>query len=300
MRRYLAAMRHPLVTHHHASDQPPGAASARLRARLRSAVRRRGRDRHRGRRSTARRRTSIWTARSRAGRSPPAPRSSIDSDCHRADMLGRQMELGVNDGAPRLGRAAARDEHAADRRRPRAHRGEARALTRWRGALAQPVVGGSSASPPSRSTARRCCPASTSATPPSFQVMAGSPTITPRDGYPLYFAIGACSSGLTRGDPAHALNLASAAAAAVACGLIVLRGARAVGIAGGRGRRRARLRRLVHVLEPGVIAEVYALHICLVAADAAPAAALGAAAEPGAAGDLLRRLRRWRSAITCR
>src|SRR3954471_1217252 len=57
---------------------------------------------------------------------------------------------------------------------------------------------------------------------PSFQVMAGSAAITPRDGYPLYFAIGSLLARLQPGDPAHALNLASAVAAALACGVIVL------------------------------------------------------------------------------
>src|SRR4051812_40151006 len=56
----------------------------------------------------------------------------------------------------------------------------------------------------------------------SFQTMAGSPYITPRDGYPLYFALGAVAVRLDGGEPAHALNLASAVEAAVACGLLVL------------------------------------------------------------------------------
>src|SRR5581483_362305 len=56
----------------------------------------------------------------------------------------------------------------------------------------------------------------------SFQATVGSPYITPRDGYPLYFAIGNLILWLTRAEPAHALNLASAIEGAVACGLIVL------------------------------------------------------------------------------
>src|SRR5206468_10154815 len=56
----------------------------------------------------------------------------------------------------------------------------------------------------------------------SFQTTVGSPFITPRDGYPLYFAIGNIFLWLTRAEPAYALNLASAVTAAVACGLIVL------------------------------------------------------------------------------
>src|SRR5262252_7584155 len=56
----------------------------------------------------------------------------------------------------------------------------------------------------------------------SFQTMVGSPLITPRDAYPLYFAIGTAMLWLTRAQPAHALNLASAIEAAVAIGLTVL------------------------------------------------------------------------------
>src|SRR3954471_5427441 len=56
----------------------------------------------------------------------------------------------------------------------------------------------------------------------SFQATVGSGLITPRDGYPLYFAIGQLFLWLTGAEPAAALNLASAVQGAVACGLIVL------------------------------------------------------------------------------
>src|SRR6185312_6627182 len=56
----------------------------------------------------------------------------------------------------------------------------------------------------------------------SFQATVGSPDITPRDGYPLYFAVGDLFLRATPGGPAHALNLASAAEGAAASGLIVL------------------------------------------------------------------------------
>src|SRR5260221_3284098 len=56
----------------------------------------------------------------------------------------------------------------------------------------------------------------------SFQTMVGSPLITPRDGYPFYFAIGGIFLRLTHIDPAYLLSLASAVEAAVACGLLVL------------------------------------------------------------------------------
>ena len=53
----------------------------------------------------------------------------------------------------------------------------------------------------------------------SFQTMVGSPIITPRDGYPLYFAVSAAFLRVAGGDAAHSLNLASAVEAAIACGL---------------------------------------------------------------------------------
>src|SRR5258708_14186726 len=60
----------------------------------------------------------------------------------------------------------------------------------------------------------------------SFQTMVPSPFITPRDRYPLYFAIGSLSVWLTGARPAHALNLTSAIQAAIACGLLLLVAAR--------------------------------------------------------------------------
>jgi hypothetical protein len=68
--------------------------------------------------------------------------------------------------------------------------------------------------------------------------MVGSPLITPRDGYPLYFAIGSLALWVTGAEPAHALNLASAVEAALACGLLVLVGVELSGsLAAARARR---------------------------------------------------------------
>jgi hypothetical protein len=99
----------------------------------------------------------------------------------------------------------------------------------------------------------------------SFQVMAGSRTVAPRDAYPLYFAIGRVFTWLTPGDKAFALNLASAVEGATATVLLLLvatelSGSMLAGIA-------------VSVLFAGsytfwsqsIIAEVYALHMCFVA-----------------------------------
>ena len=98
---------------------------------------------------------------------------------------------------------------------------------------------------------------------PSFQVMGGMPSITPRDGYPLYFGIGRLFTW-GHSDPAHALNLASAAAAAVACAVIVLvaleiSGSLAAGVASALF-----VAGSYTFWSQAVIAEVYALHVCLI------------------------------------
>ena len=99
----------------------------------------------------------------------------------------------------------------------------------------------------------------------SLQTTAGSTLITPRVGYPLYFAISNTWLRFLGGDPARALNLVSAVEAALACGLTVLL---AVELSGSIAAATA-----VALLFAGsytfwsqaIIAEVYALHIGLVA-----------------------------------
>src|SRR5688572_21694542 len=59
----------------------------------------------------------------------------------------------------------------------------------------------------------------------SFQVMVGSPTISPRDAYPLYFAIADVLYFIFGGDPATTLNFVSALQGALACGVLTLVGA---------------------------------------------------------------------------
>ncbi|MBI3196520.1 MAG: DUF2723 domain-containing protein, partial [Rhodospirillales bacterium] len=56
----------------------------------------------------------------------------------------------------------------------------------------------------------------------SFQVMAGARVVTPRDAYPLYFSIGRVFAWVVPGEPAFALNVASAIEGALAAGLVVL------------------------------------------------------------------------------
>ena len=99
----------------------------------------------------------------------------------------------------------------------------------------------------------------------SFQTMVGSPLITPRDGYPLYFAIGTLALWLTGAEPAHALNLASAIEAAVACGLLVLVAAELSGSVAAAIGAALLFAASYTFWSQAVIAEVYALHIALVA-----------------------------------
>src|SRR4051794_29794915 len=99
----------------------------------------------------------------------------------------------------------------------------------------------------------------------SFQTMAGSPLITPRDGYPLYFAIGAATLWLTGAEPAHALNLASAIEAAVACGLVVLVGVELSGSVAAAVAASLLMAVSYTFWSQAIIAEVYSLHLALLA-----------------------------------
>ena len=53
----------------------------------------------------------------------------------------------------------------------------------------------------------------------SFQTGVGSLTLTPRQAYPLYYGLGNLFVWLHPGEPARALNLASAVYGAIAVGL---------------------------------------------------------------------------------
>jgi hypothetical protein len=99
----------------------------------------------------------------------------------------------------------------------------------------------------------------------SFQATVGSPIITPRKGYPLYFAIAQALVWLTGTEPAHALNLASAIQGAIACGLLTLAGIELTGsmLAGTAA---AWLYAASYTFwSQAIIAEVYALHALFVA-----------------------------------
>jgi hypothetical protein len=99
----------------------------------------------------------------------------------------------------------------------------------------------------------------------SFQTMAGSPFITPRDGYPLYFALGAAILKMTGAEAARGLNLASAIEGAVACGVIVLVGAELSGSIAAAAAAALLFAVSYTFWSQAVIAEVYSLHIALVA-----------------------------------
>lgn len=96
---------------------------------------------------------------------------------------------------------------------------------------------------------------------PSLQATAGSPFITPRDAYPLYFAVSGIVLALARGEPAHALNLASAVAGAAAAGIIVLVAAELCGSIGAGVGTALLFAGSYTFWSQAVIAEVYALHL---------------------------------------
>src|SRR5262249_17446789 len=98
-----------------------------------------------------------------------------------------------------------------------------------------------------------------------FQTTVGAPVITPRAGYPLYFAIGSVFVRVTGAEPARALNLASAVQAAVACGLVVVAGAALTGSVLAGSAAALLLATSYTFWSQSIIAEVYALHSAFVA-----------------------------------
>lgn len=99
----------------------------------------------------------------------------------------------------------------------------------------------------------------------SFQTVAGSPVITPRDGYPLYFAFGGLFVHAIGGDPARALNLASVVLGAAAIGLIVLVAAELAGSASAGAAAGLLFAGSYTFWSQAVLAEVYTLHVLLIA-----------------------------------
>jgi Protein of unknown function (DUF2723) len=99
----------------------------------------------------------------------------------------------------------------------------------------------------------------------SFQTMVGSPTITPRDGYPLYFALGGALLHLTGGDPARSLNLASAVQGAIACGILMVVASEISGSVLAGMASALLFAGSYTFWSQSIIAEVYALHMLFVA-----------------------------------
>jgi hypothetical protein len=98
----------------------------------------------------------------------------------------------------------------------------------------------------------------------SIQTTVGSPLLTPRTGYPLYFAIGALVLRATGAAPAFAMNLTSAIEAAAACGAFVLVAAAMTGSVGAAAGGALLFAVSYTFWSQAVTAEVYALHILLV------------------------------------
>jgi Protein O-mannosyl-transferase TMEM260-like len=98
-----------------------------------------------------------------------------------------------------------------------------------------------------------------------LQTTVGSPVITPRAGYPLYFAIASAFVRMTGTTPARAVNLASAVQAAIACALVVLVGAELSGSVLAASAAAVLLAASYTFWSQAIIAEVYALHMVCVA-----------------------------------
>jgi hypothetical protein len=103
----------------------------------------------------------------------------------------------------------------------------------------------------------------------AFQDAGGSIEASPRQGYPLYFALGNLVVWTVGGEPAFGMNLASALTGSAACGLFVLLAGMvtrsvSAGIFGG-----LLLAGSYTFWSQSLIAEVYALHVLLVTATLA-------------------------------
>ena len=98
----------------------------------------------------------------------------------------------------------------------------------------------------------------------SFQTGVGSLTLTPRQAYPLYYALGNLVAWLDPREPAHAMNLASAIYGALAAAVAVwvaaeMAGAVVAGVAAGLF-----LAFSYTFWTQAIIAEVYTLHLLIV------------------------------------
>ena len=100
----------------------------------------------------------------------------------------------------------------------------------------------------------------------AYQSSVGDWRLTPRQAYPLYYAIANTVFAVTGGEPAHSLNLTSALAGAAACGALAwvasaLTGSVLAGVWAG-----LLLGASYTFWSQAIIGEVYTLHLCLTSA----------------------------------
>jgi hypothetical protein len=115
---------------------------------------------------------------------------------------------------------------------------------------------------------------------PSFQTMVGEPVITPRDAYPLYYALAGVFVWLAGGEAAGALNLFSSVCAAAAVSLIARLAIEMSGSVGAGITAALAFATSYTFWSQAVIAEVYALHIAFVALTALLLLGWGRAPSP--------------------
>ena len=101
----------------------------------------------------------------------------------------------------------------------------------------------------------------------AFQDAGGSLEVTPRQGYPLYFALGNVVVWLAGREPAFGMNLASAICGALACGLLAWLAADLTGSATAGAFTGALFASSYTFWSQAVIAEVYALHVLMLVAS---------------------------------
>ncbi len=100
----------------------------------------------------------------------------------------------------------------------------------------------------------------------SFETISGERALVPRQGYPLYFALNGSLVHLLPVEPARAVNLGSAIAAALAVGFVVLAGAELGGTLVAGLVAGLLLAGSYTFWSQAIIAEVYALHLLVAGA----------------------------------
>ena len=103
----------------------------------------------------------------------------------------------------------------------------------------------------------------------SLQSAGGSLEVTPRQSYPLYFALGNLVVWSAGGEPSFGMNLASAIAGALACGMVTALAGMMTGSALAALFSGLLLAGSYTFWSQSIIAEVYALHILMVAGSLA-------------------------------